>query len=238
MNRCARTLLASLMLVTGLGSSATAAAATPDFTGKWAAVNPVRELRQIDGAALPLLPEASARRAESQASAARGKYDYDPVSRCIPPGLPRIHANGAPFLILQRPKQLLVVYQFQRLMRQVYMHGNEPRDPDPAFLGNSSAHWEGDSLVIETSGFKADGYLDEVGTPFGTALRETENWRLRDADTLEVLVTLNDPEHYAAPWQSRYVFRRLPGLEIAEDVCADRTWPERIRQQENMERQP
>jgi len=215
---------ALLACATGWLLAQAALAATPDFSGKWQSASTAPQLLSSDGKQPPLRAGIAMR-------------SDDPVKRCLPPGVPRIHSNAQPFLILQRPDRLQVVYQFQRLVRQIYLEGSQPKDPDPAFFGNAVARWQGDALVVETSGFKAAGQLDDAGTPFSKALRTTERWRLRDANTLEVVVEINDSANFSAPWQATYEFRRQKGTELTEDVCVDRTWPERIVRQKQMEEQ-
>lgn len=204
------------------------AATPPDFSGKWLIDGVPTALRTVSGGAPPTLNAGTSPAANSP----------DPIARCLPPGLPRLYLLPHPFLILARPSQTLMVFEFQRLVRRVYAQGTEPADQDPSFLGNATAHWDGDTWIAETRDFKSSGLLDASGLPYGTALHLTERWRLRDARTLENTITVEDSEHYATPWQTRLRFRRQTGTELAEDVCVDRVWPERVRRQEQMERAP
>ncbi|MGC3979683.1 MAG: hypothetical protein QM808_00305 [Steroidobacteraceae bacterium] len=226
----ARTICTALLAIT-----LPALAATPDFSGKWLSESTQNQLLTSDGKLPPLLPAAKETLATHQASAKANNFNFDPVSHCLPPGVPRLNSNAQPFLILQRPNRVLMVYQFQRLVRQIYMLGTQPENPDPAFLGNSVAHWQDDTLVIESNGFKSAGLLDNVGTPYSKALQITERWRLRDANTLQAVVDINDASNFSAPWQVTYLFRKQTGTELTEDTCADRTWPKRLEQQKRME---
>jgi len=204
-------------------------AAQPDFTGLWQSTTTANLIRTLDGAP-PLLPAAQAELIRNQASFARHDMSFDPQARCIPPGVPRIFSEPEPFLIVQRPTQLLMLFQLQRTVRRIYVQGSETSAPDASRMGNSVAHWQSDQLlVIETSGFSQAGLLDNAGTPFSQQLHVTERLHLLDTATLENLVTIEDPASFSRAWQARYLLRRLSGTELQEDVCADRLHPERLR---------
>lgn len=205
-----------------------ALAAPPDFSGLWESTSTATEVRQLDGSAPPLLPAAAQLLQQNQAKAAARDRSFDPIARCLPPGTPRIYSNPEPFLIVQRPTEVLFLFQFQRVVRRVFMQSQQPSSPELSFMGSSVAHWEDATLVIDTMGFKQAGLLDDAGTPFSEQLHVTERWRLRGADRLEDRVSIEDPAEFSAAWQTRYEFRRRPGTNLAEDVCADRVHPERL----------
>ncbi len=80
---------------------------------------------------------------------AKGDFSFDGVTRCLPPGLPRLMLMHEPFEILQRPKALYFVHQINRLPRRVYLDEALPTDVDPHYLGYSVGKWDGDALVVD-----------------------------------------------------------------------------------------
>lgn len=231
--RCAGvlTLAAALAATLGVTSATTldvvaaaaqGDAAAPDLTGVWSIVDPPHALRPLDGSAPPLTPSARKIHEEHVAAAARGDRSFDGMTRCLPPGLPRLMLIDEPFEILQRPQVVYFVFQLNRLPRRAYVGEKLPDDPDPLWLGYSVAHWEADTLVIESSGFNDLTLLDDSGLPHSEALRLTERYRLsRDGKHLHALFTIDDPKSYTRPWTVKAEYVRRPGYEIPEEVCMD-----------------
>jgi hypothetical protein len=204
--------------------AAAASAAPPDLTGVWSITGYRAAVKPTDAAVPPLTTEAKAEYDRNRASAARGDHSFDEVAtRCLPPGLPRLMLIDKPFEILQKDKVLYFVYQENRLPRRVYFGEELPENPDPLYLGFSVAHWEGDALVIESSGFRGETLLDDSGLPHSEALRLTERYELaKDGKTLRVRFTITDPKTFTRPWTTEAQYRKRPGFEIPEEVCADR----------------
>lgn len=94
-------------------------------------------------------------------------------------------------------------------------------DMDPNWMGQSAGHWEGDILVVDSQGFNDLTTLDAAGLPHSTEMRLTERIRKLDADTLEDVITINDPKTYTRSWSTRVTYRRQPGLRLKEYVCTD-----------------
>ena len=156
------------------------------------------------------------------AAAAHGDRSFDGVTRCLPPGLPRLMLMDKPFEILQRPKVIYFVHQLNRLPRRAYLNEKLPEDPDPLWLGYSVAHWDGDTLVAESAGFNDMTLLDDAGLPHSEALRLTERYRLsRDGKHLQAQFTIDDPKNYTKPWTAKAQYVRRSGYEIPEEVCSD-----------------
>jgi hypothetical protein len=205
-------------------SAAAASAAPPDLTGVWSIATYRAAARPADGAAPPLTPEAKAEYDRHVASARRGDRAFDEVAtRCLPPGLPRLMLIDKPFEILQKDRIVYFVYQENRLPRRVYFGESLPENPDPLYLGFSVARWEGDALVIESSGFRDETLLDDSGLPHSDALRLIERYELsKDGKTLRARFTITDPKTFTRPWNTEVQYRKRPGFEIPEEVCADR----------------
>jgi hypothetical protein len=93
-------------------------------------------------------------------------------------------------------------------------------DPNPAWFGYSIGKWEGDTFVVETTGFSDQSWLDNGGHPHTDALHLTERFRRRNFGSLELEVTVDDPKAYTKPWKSVTVhFELLPDTELIEHLC-------------------
>ncbi len=219
--RWRRGLAALLVLVAGRG-----VASTPDLTGVWSAVNPPDTVKTADRKLPPLLPGAKTIYEAHLAQAAKGDRSFDGTTRCLPPGLPRLMLVHRPFEILQRPRAIYFVHELNRLPRRAYLDETLPTDVDPHYLGYSVARWEGDALVIESSGFDDSTLLDDAGLPHSEALHLTERYQLdKDGKHLHARFTIDDPKTFASAWSFTTEYVRRPGYELKENVCADKRAP-------------
>lgn len=201
-----------------------APAAAADLGGVWSIRDYREALRPEAGGDPPLTPAGKAAYDKNRAMAAKGDRSFDDVaSACLPPGLPRLMLIDKPFEVIQKPKVVYFVHQENRLPRRVYLDEALPADPDPAFLGYSVGRWDGTTLTVRSSGFRAGTLLDDSGLPHSEALKLTETWRLADGgDTLEARFTIEDPQTFTRPWTAVAHYRKRPGLLIPEEVCAER----------------
>lgn len=151
------------------------------------------------------------------------EHGEDPLGRCLPHGVPRVNTNGLfPFKIVQTPGLVVILYEQLNLFRQVFTDGRKPaNDLNPTWLGYSTGRWDGDTLVIETTGLNGKAWLDtQKGRPASEALHVTERFRRKDFGTLEVVATIDDPKNYAKPWTTTTQKMNLQlGTEILEFVC-------------------
>ncbi|PYU25860.1 MAG: hypothetical protein DMG32_11355 [Acidobacteria bacterium] len=118
-----------------------------------------------------------------------GAYTLDqtknPVlTRCYPPGVPRVYFHPYPFEFVQTPKYLLMIFEYDHTVRRIYTDGRPlPKDPDPLWLGYSVGHWEGDAtFVVDTVGFNEKTWLDRLGVPHSDQLHVTERFHRVDRD--------------------------------------------------------
>ena len=151
------------------------------------------------------------------------EHGDDPLARCLPQGVPRINTNGLfPFKIIQTPALVVMLYEQLNLFRQVFMDGRTlAKDVNPAWLGYSTGRWDGDTLVIETSGFNDKTWLDtSVGHPASEALHVIERFRRTNFGTLEVRATIDDPKTYTKPWTTTSQIMHLQlDTDILEFIC-------------------
>src|SRR5207247_7651100 len=104
----------------------------------------------------------------------------------------------------------------------IHMDGRKlPKSPNPSWMGYSVGRWDGDTLVIETSGFTERAWLDYDGHPHTEALRLTERYRRRDFGHLDVEVTFDDRGVYARPWTVSLPMELIPDTDLLEAVCRD-----------------
>jgi hypothetical protein len=150
------------------------------------------------------------------------KQSNDPVYGCFPPGLPRIYLHPKPIEIVQLPDELIMMYEYDRIVRHIYIDGrphDEFLDP-PLWMGDSIGKWEGDTLVIDVIGFNDKTWLDRAGHPHSDALHVTERMRRVNHDTLSDEITIEDPKAYSKPWTAQIGFQLQPGLTLDwEGVC-------------------
>ena len=115
---------------------------------------------------------------------------------------------------------MILLYEYQTLFRQVFTDGRElPKDPNPTWMGYSVGHWEGDTLVVTTTGYNDRTSLDLGGHPHSEALRMTERFRRRDAGHMDLQVTLEDPKAYNQPWTLPVDLDLMPDGELIEYIC-------------------
>jgi hypothetical protein len=144
----------------------------------------------------------------------------DPIYECLPPGLPRIYAHPAPFEVFQFPDRVVIVYEFQHHVRQIYTDGRGHDEGRPVgWMGDAIGRWEGETLVVETTKFNDMTWVDRRGVPHSDQLRVLERFS-RDGDELAVEITVEDPIAFDAPWTARRVFDRVDWT-LAENVCVD-----------------
>jgi len=194
----------------------------PDLSGVWMAdgqtyfFDLAAGLKPEDVVMLPAAKELQKRHIDNE-------HGEDPLGHCLPHGVPRINTNGLfPFKIVQTPGLVVILYEQMNLFRQIFTDGRKlANDVNPTWLGYSTGKWDGDTLVIETTGLNGKAWLDtQKGRPASEALRVTERFRRKNFGTLEVVATIDDPKNYAKPWTTTVQTMNLQlGTDILEFVC-------------------
>ena len=146
----------------------------------------------------------------------------DPMAYCMPAGYPRI-AVMYPFRILMTDAEVVFLHESAvgNTFREVFMDGRElPADAAPTWLGYSVGRWDGDTLVVETTGFRDLGWLDtRKGRPHSDALRVTDRFRRTAVGRLEWTFTVTDPKAYVRPFSVTTSLELLPGSSLFESFC-------------------
>jgi hypothetical protein len=153
----------------------------------------------------------------------------NPDAHCLPLGLTQLHMHPQPRKIIQTPVVTVVLYEAQGGVRQIFTDGRllPGDDVQPWWYGYSIGHWEGDTLVVETSGFRDDVWLDINGSPLTETGRMIERYRRPNYGTMEVDVTVDDPKVYTKPFTVRMNYRIMPDTDLIEFICNenDRSGP-------------
>jgi hypothetical protein len=150
----------------------------------------------------------------------------DPLDSCDPAGFPRnLLFELRPFQVVQTGKQVLMVYQYQRVWRVIWTDGRElPKDPEPQWYGRSVGKWVDDhTFVVETVGMDERTWLDNAGDPHSADMRVEERYHRVDRVTLELTVKIDDPKTYTEPWLARDKIRlklQPPDTDYPEMICA------------------
>jgi len=148
----------------------------------------------------------------------------DPNTACLPPGPARMIMMAHPAMIVQRPDVVVVLTESQRTYRIIYTDGRgHPSDiaDYPEWMGSSIGKWEGDALVVDTVGINERSWLDTAGHEHSDKLHMTERFRLSDANTLEHIVTYDDPVFFVKPFTTRRLFKRQIGDRILDHSCLE-----------------
>lgn len=192
--------------------------ATPDEKGVWTPRFGITEpIKPIDE--LPMQPWARAQ------FVARQSAQLEPHTRCKPSGTARqfLTPYGVEFVELPGTKR---IYIFDiggpHTFRTVYMDGrSHPRDWVPTYYGHSIGWWEGDTLVIDSTGFNEGFWMDRRGLPHTDQMHTVERFTRQDAETMRYEITVDDPGAYTAPWTTDFNLAWEDGTELYEYVCQE-----------------
>jgi len=145
--------------------------------------------------------------------------DYPPT-HCLPAGPVPLLSPGF-FKLVQTPALLLMVSEGDTPgYRQVFLDGRvHPQDFGPTWLGHSTGKWDGDSLVIDSIGFRDKGWMDFEGHPHTEALHVIQRISRPDLGSLEIQITVDDPGAYRKPWIVNKTASLAPQDEILEYIC-------------------
>ena len=177
---------------------------------------------RVQGKVAPLTPDGQAR---FDANTAELKSDRtisaDPTFRCEPPGLPHIYGIGGYSIeFLQAPQRIIIFYESIHTFRDIWMDGRKrSEDADPLWMGFSVGRWEGNDLVVDTTGFNDKTWLNGAGYPHSEALHVVERFHRVDLNRLQLDITLDDPKTYTMPWKMGINFTRQPTWEFGESFC-------------------
>ncbi|CAN5233037.1 hypothetical protein BH09PSE2_BH09PSE2_10700 [soil metagenome] len=162
----------------------------------------------VVGGMIPYTPAALKQRDDNRAH----YLERDPEVKCYLPGVPRATYMDHPFQILQSTSQMLFTYEYDSAVRNMLF-----KDPGPAptdsWMGQSVAHWEGDTLVVVVSGFIDQSWLDRAGNHHTDQLKVVERYTPTSANTVRYEAELTDPGVYTRPWKMEMNLYRRQGAD-------------------------
>ena len=159
----------------------------------------------VKGGKIPYKPEAAKRRDENR----RSWLDKDPEIKCYLPGIPRATYMPFPFQIVQNQAQFFFAYEYAGAVRDIYFKDPGPAETD-SWMGQSVGKWEGDTLVVEVSGFNDQTWFDRSGTHHSSGLKVVERYTYLTPNHVQYEATMTDPAVFTGPWQiSLPLYRRM-----------------------------
>jgi hypothetical protein len=168
---------------------------------------------------LPLLPAAAELLKHRMAENSKD----NPDAHCLPLGLMQLHMHPQPRKIIQNPGVTVILYEAQAGIRQIFTDGRPlpPSDVQPWWYGYSVGKWDGDTFVVETTGFRDDVWLDVNGSPLTNKGKMTERFRRPNFGTLDIDITFEDPSVYSKPFTVKVRHRVMPDTDLIEFICAE-----------------
>ena len=216
--RCLVIVMAGLAAVAMAGcaaeSSPPAPASRPDISGTWN--NPGGQALRPAQGDVPLTPWAVERmKAERPTFTSDFRETTDPaVLYRDPNGYPRIVMHPMKFKVVQTDDYVYQLWEYNQNWRQIALNRSHSPDAAPAWYGHAVGTWDGDTLVVDSTGYKGSTWLDSRGLPHTEALHIVERIR-RDGDTLAMELTFEDSGAFTKPWSAQLKFERVQdGLMI------------------------
>jgi hypothetical protein len=149
----------------------------------------------------------------------RGPTDTGLYSTCAPPGVPQTFFVPYYVQFIQAPKHLVILHEYLHLSRTILMDGSQhPPDPDPFWMGHSIGHWEKDTLVVDSVGFKES---EINGYRTTEALHVVERFRRPNLGTLEYEAVIEDPNVFEGPWLITRTFPFLPEHDRVDEYFCE-----------------
>lgn len=151
----------------------------------------------------------------------------DPHVRCLPDNPPRTWLMPHLTKAVHTPRLLVLLYEVNAMYRQIFTDGRPlPEERNPSWNGYSTAVWDRDTLVVRTTGFRDDLWIDMAGALMTSAATLTERLRRPNYGTLELEITVDDPKAYTRPWTVSTKQELMLDTELIDEVCLEneRSW--------------
>ena len=159
----------------------------------------------VEGGEIPYTPEAKAKRDENRAD----WLNRDPEIKCYLPGVPRANYMAFPMQVFQSDKSLLIAYEYAGAVRNLVFKDPGP-SPVDSWMGQSVAHWEGDSLVVVVTGQNDSTWFDRAGNHHSADMKVVERWTPTSPNTLAYEAEITDPATFTKPWKLHVnLYRRV-----------------------------
>jgi hypothetical protein len=172
----------------------------------------------VEGGEIPYLPAA----AEKQKENFKNRVTADPELKCYLPGVPRATYMPYPFQIFQSSAAVMFAYQYAGAVRSINI-GKPTEAPSDTWMGWSNGRWEGDTLVIDVTGFNDQTWFDRSGNFHSDALHVVERYTLQSRDIIQYEATIEDPKTFSKPWKiSMPLYRHVEkNAQLLEFKCPE-----------------
>jgi hypothetical protein len=202
----------------------------PDLQGFWQARNTANwdiqshngaykvpaGLGVVEGGDIPYQPSALAKKQENF----KNRDKLDPVEKCNLAGIPRTMYMPYPVQILQSPEATIVLSEYVNTWRYIPMTSLPRYDGYESWMGDPRGHWEGNTLVVESTGHNDQTWFDHSGNFHSDALKVVERFTRNASDTIDYEVTIEDPKVFTRPWKMRMPLYRVQGMtRLLENEC-------------------
>jgi hypothetical protein len=198
----------------------------PELMGAWGAGPGGQGI--VEGNEIPYQPWAAAKQKENfekrmMVKVTNDPHRYDtgePELQCYRTGVPRANYMPFPFQILQTPREILMVYEYKGAVRTIYMDPH--RDPPgESWLGWSNGRWEGDTLVVDVTGFTDHTWFDRAGNFHSDDLHVVERYTPVSPYHIQYEATIEDAKVFTRPWKISFpLYRRVePNVQLVEFNC-------------------
>jgi hypothetical protein len=170
----------------------------------------------VVGGRIPYTAEALAKRDEN-----RARYlERDPEIRCFLPGVPRATYMPFPFQVFQSTRAFFIAYEYAGAVRNIYLEDPGPPQVD-SWMGQSTGRWDGDTFVVESSGFNDQSWFDRAGNHHSEQLKVVERFTMTGPDHIQYEATMEDPRTFTRPWTIRLPLYRLvnPDAKLGQFKC-------------------
>lgn len=173
----------------------------------------------VEGGAIPYKPEAL----KQKEANFKNRWKDDPEIKCYMGGIPRSNYMPYPFRILQTPSSILFAYEYASSNRVVNMTKTPLEASVDTWMGTANGHWDGDTLVIDSTGFNDQSWFDRAGDFHSDQLHVVERLSLADADHMNYEATIEDPQTFARPWKINLtLYRRVEkNAQLTEFKCVE-----------------
>jgi hypothetical protein len=145
----------------------------------------------------------------------------DYTGACLPTGFVRGINSPMPLQIVQSPKYVTFLFEWDNWFHIVPVDGRGHRNQDPTWAGDSIGRWDGDTLVVDTVNLNGKTKLDTVGHPLSDQLHVIQRLTRTDLGHIAYEITIDDPKTYTKPWKSSRTFTLRPDWEIMEYSCME-----------------
>jgi hypothetical protein len=175
----------------------------------------------VEGGEIPYKPEALKQKQQNF----QNRWKNDPEVKCYMAGIPRANYMPYPFQIVQTPQTILMAYEYASSNRVINMQSKPVEASVDTWMGTANGHWNGDTLVIDNTGFNDESWFDRAGDFHSDQLHVVERLSLIDPDHMNYEATIEDPQTFTRPWKINLTLYRHTekNAQLTEFKCVEFT---------------